>query len=184
MYASKLTFSKETRMKLASPALSPMAKRKLRQSRVLDFIRETPGHEATKFDLIAAAGYDVTNSTEYQNGWGLVTGMVKRGVIVPHDHENPTSKRKKQWIISSDVRVIEAIPPRPGYPAEAFNHLPDTGGSDGAEDKSEPNIEQPADGETITEISTAHAELLGLAKDFAWKQNSDSLREFIAWMER
>lgn len=121
MHASKVTFSRETRMALTARPLSRGQKSKLRQQRVLEFIREQVNNEAQARDLIYAAGYDASKEDEYGRGWAFISGLVRRGVLIKEDGSDPKNSYVKRWTIPGDVktRVINdngkmQVPPQDG----------------------------------------------------------------------
>lgn len=177
MYASKVSFSAQTKEMLTSPALSRMARAKLRRKRILEFIRETPNGEAHKYDLIAAAGFNPDDDSSYGRGWAIVRSLEKKGIIFATDGSDPKDRHLKQWTISADVKTRVTnnngkmtVPKGDGKttlkPADqTFPVVPTTF----APPKLEPTVPT-----TLEEQ----------AKDFAWQMNSDSLRDFIAWTRR
>lgn len=162
MIASKITISPETREKLNNPVLSPMKKRELRRELVKDSIRKAIGGTRTKQELIAAAGYNAyRSSNEYANGLNLIDGMIKSGII----SHNPTNAFKKVWTVIEDVKVT----PSPKKVAQEIVSPVET--------KLELTVEERP------KVQVNKGTLLNLAKEFAWKNNSDSLREFIVYAE-
>jgi hypothetical protein len=182
MYASKVSFSNQTRALINARPMGRNQRVKLRQQRVKDFIRETPNGEARKRDLIEAAGFNTKNEKEYQRGWAIVGTMIRRGDIVENDGSNPKNSYLKQWTIPSDVTVTnrngELTYPdgdgktilRPTDDPMTVNELKEE--------------EKPQSGVVMVEtVNLSGRALTDMAKQFAWTHNSDSLREFIAWTE-
>jgi len=159
MIASKLIISQETREKLLNPVLTPMKKRELREELIKDSIRKAVAGSRTKQELVAAAGFNPdATSNDYANGNGLVNSMIKRGII----SHNPTRSFRKTWTVCEDVRVT----PTPKQVADA--------------------IVQPEKEiivQTKEKVQVNKGTLINLAKEFAWKNNSDSLRDFIMYTE-
>lgn len=167
MIASKLTITNETREKLLNPALSPQKKKALRQELIVDRIRRSMSGACTKQELIAAAGFDVSNARDYAKGFNLIERMVKRKIIA---HNQSTSYRKF-WTITADVRTHripkEAPVVSPTPEQVALSVLPK---------EVLVELQEP---EQLTSIK-----LVEMAKEFAWKNNSDSLRDFIQYAEK
>ena len=158
MIATKLVISQETRARLNNPVLSPAKKRLLREEMIKESIRKAPGGIRTKQELIVAAGYNPKSRTkDYANGLNLISSMVKRGVI----YHATTDSFKKRWFVANEVKVTPS--PR-SIAKELFGPK---------EVKVEPKEKLPV----------SAVELVQLAKDFAWRENSDSLRDFIAYMQ-
>lgn len=164
MVASKVTISQETRAKLLNPILSPARKRELREELIKDSIRRATHGYRTKQELIAAGGFNPdAKSGSYASGFGMINSMIKRGVI---SHES-TNAFKKRWTILADMKVT----PSPKQIAKTIV----------------PTV-APAAG---TEVMVALEEykevdkikLVDMAKEFAWRENSDSLRDFVAYMQ-
>lgn len=153
---AKVILEPETRAKLLNPILSPMKKRELRQELVKDSIRRAVGGVRTKQELIAAAGYQPNrSSSEYANGLNLITSMIKRRII----SHNPTNQFKKRWAVLEDVKITPPSITESVIPKEITLAL------------------QPQ--EDVNKVK-----LVDMAKDFAWRENSDSLRDFISYMEK
>jgi len=162
MNASKVIITPETREKLNNPVLSPLKKRQLREEMIKDSIRKAVGGVRTKQELVAAAGFNPSGTTnDYANGLGLITSMIKRGII----NHNPTSSFKKVWSVTEDVKVT----PSPKKVAQEIVAPVET--------KPELTVEERP------KVQVNKGTLLNLAKEFAWKNNSDSLREFIVYAE-
>lgn len=156
MIASKVTISQETRAKLDNPVLTRKKKNKLREELVKDCIRAQRGGIATKQQLIAAAGFDPdARSNGYATGITLLHSMVRKGII---SHEN-TKKFKKTWTVKEDVRVT----PTPKQVAR--------------------EIVKPEAVVELKEFKMDKLTLVDMAKQFAWTNNSDSLRDFIKYVE-
>lgn len=164
---SKLTISPETRTQLNNPALSQAKRRELREQKVKESIRTSIGGRRTKQELVVAAGYDSnTKSSGYANGLGLVNSMIKRGII---SHNN-TNQFRKVWEICAEVKP--RVTPSPTKIAHSIFG----------------KKEEPVEAEIVVELKEQltldKVKLIDMAKDFAWRENSDSLREFIAHMEK
>lgn len=153
MNASKVTISQETRARLDNPALSPTRKRALKAEMVKEYIRDANGKKKTKQQLIAAAGYSPVGKG-YTAGFAFITGLCKRGII----SHNDTKSYKKVWIVNE-----APVSPSPKEVAEKI-----------------------VSGKAIVELKEFKMDkitLTDMAKQFAWSNNSDSLREFIAYVE-
>lgn len=107
MIASKVTFSKETRLMLSQRPMNRTAKNKLRTQRVFEFIREQVGGEAQIRDLIFAAGYDADDPNQYGTGWSFIKRLVRDNIITQSDGSDPKNGYIKQWAIPSDVHVVQ-----------------------------------------------------------------------------
>lgn len=171
MDASRISFSNHTREMLANPILDKKKKSQLRENRVKDYIRSRPHGAAKLYDLIAAAGYRVDVPGQYASGWAFVNRMVRDGVIRKQDLEDEPRSYLKQWVIPEDAKIIK--------PA----NVPEEG------NKTEnPVDESPDRGQALFTVATSiaqfsHEDLLTKAKKFAWERNSDSLREFMTWLQ-
>tara|TARA_B100001245_G_C22894477_1_gene431580 strand:- start:5386 stop:5877 length:492 start_codon:yes stop_codon:yes gene_type:complete len=157
---ARLVITPETRAKLNNPVLSPTKKRELREQLIKDRIRKAAGSGVTKQELIATAGYSPkTTSNEYANGLGLIASMIQRGVI----SHLPTKGFKKVWSVAEDVKSKREKPKDIDMPLPIIS-------KEATVSRQEP-----------TEIN--RVKLVDMAKEFAWRKNSDSLREFISYIE-
>jgi hypothetical protein len=156
MIASKLIITQETREKLNNPVLSPTKKRELRERMIKDKINNSIDSKFTKQELVVAAGFNpITTTNEYANGLGLVNSMVKRHIIM----HNNTTEFRKVWTVIDNMKVT----PTPKQVA-------------GSVVKKEPVVvlSEKTELDKVT--------LVDMAKEFSWRENSDSLRNFIAYM--
>lgn len=162
---ARVIITQETREKLDNPVLSPAKKRELREQLIIESIRKAVGGTRTKQELIAAGGYDPRGTTaSYAAGLQHLSSMVKRGLIT----HNATSSFKKNWTVLADVKTKPAVTPKP----EAV-----------AEEIVKPEVKPELIVEEKPKVQVNKGTLLNLAKEFAWKRNSDSLREFIEYAE-
>lgn len=163
MNASRLVISPETREKLNNPVLSPMKKRQLREQMIIESIRKAVGGSRTKQELIVAAGFSPDAKTNsYAAGHTLINSMIKRGLIT----HNATNAFRKNWTVLADVKVT------PSAKAVAQEVV-----TPKAEVKPELVVEERP------KVVVNKGTLLNLAKEFAWKHNSDSLRDFVVFAE-
>lgn len=170
MEASKVSFSQHTKEMLNARPLSRTHKAKLRKQRIVEYIRELPFGECQKSDLIAAAGWDIKVVQQYSNGWSFIERLRKNKVIRMSDGTDPKNSYIKKWEVVADTHVTK--------PADIPRVEP-------VEEVGEVTWPEPADGPTpppADERKTVN--LLDEAKNFAWTMNSDSLREFVAWVQR
>jgi hypothetical protein len=157
MVASKVTISQETRAKLDNPILTKAKKSKLREELIKDYIQARRGGIATKQQLIAAAGFDPNaRSNSYASGIAFLRRMMKHDII---SHDN-TNKFKKVWT----VKEASKVSPTPAQVAESI--------------VKPPVVVELKEFEKVNSV-----QLVDMAKEFAWKQNSDSLRDFIQYVE-
>lgn len=157
MNASKVTITAETRAKLDNQALSPARKRELRECMIKERIRNATNGACTKQELVAASGLNPdAKSVEYARGVAMINSMVRRGVI-SHDNSN---KFRKYWTVKEDARVK----PTPEQVAQAL-------------------IVPKEVVVLLNEFKMDKIALVDMAKQFAWTKNSDSLREFISYVE-
>lgn len=167
MEVSKLSFTQHTRDLLNARPLSRTAKGKLRKQRIIEYIRELPFGECQKADLITAGGWDISNQPQYSSGWTFLKGLEKKKVIKMSDGTNPKNFNVKKWEVVADIKTIK--------PRSTFQEIldkpmfPDV-------PKLEPVI--------MPEKEVPSGDLLEQAKNFAWNTNSDSLREFVAWIKQ
>lgn len=156
MQASRVTVSLETRAKMANPVLDNNKRRKLRMQLVKEAIIGRKSGKFSKQELIAVAGYDPTpGQSDYWKGAALLRTMLNRRAI-SHDK---TGRRIKVWKVTNAPKPVVQEPlAETVMPKEIVVALQDY-----------KQVEKVA--------------LLDMAKEFAWKENSDSLREFIAYVE-
>lgn len=181
MEASKVSFTRHTRELLNARPMSRTARSKLRVQRVKEYIRELPFGECQKADLIAAAGYDTRVQQQYANGWAFIQRLIRTKVIQATEGSNPKNSYVKKWVVLGDVTVTKT--------AKQFNEDGDIPGIELKGVNSitvhdvnvEPENEVPTPGPVREPVLV---DLIQSAKDFAWNTNSDSLREFVAWVQR
>jgi hypothetical protein len=181
MIASKVGFTQHTRELLNARPLSRTDKSRIRKQRIIEYIREVKYGECQKSDLIAAAGWDISNGQQYSNGWSFVDRLIKNKVIQMSDGSNSRNTYIKKWVVLADVHTVKVengkmtVPPQDGETTLGPVEIKKDGFvSPRPPLQLEPVI--PADDATI--------DLVSAAKDFAWNTNSDSLREFVAWVKR
>lgn len=177
MHASRVIFSQKTQELLRSPIMNSSRKVKLRRQRVIEFIHQLPNGEATMADLIAAAGYDVKRSKgQYTTGWSFVNRLIQKNVITPTELEGKVNGRVKQWAVNADVKTTKPAE-EPQKEEVAVEE----------EDEAEPEVERPSFEFNTTSTSDFNAAATGWmvqhAKEYAWRNDSNSLRHFVAWME-
>jgi hypothetical protein len=169
MIASKVSFSQHTKELLNARPLSRTAKNKLRRQRVIEYIREIPFGECRRADLITAGGWDISNESQYSSGWSFIKNLQKKNIIRMSDGTNPKNSYIKKWEVVGDTRITKpATEQRIDFELKT--------------DATSPDIKIEA--VTLPEPATMPDDLLEQAKNFAWNTNSDSLREFIAWVKR
>ena len=137
--------------------LSPTRKRELREEMIKDRIRNTVDGACTKQELVASAGLNPdARSNEYAKGVAMINSMVKRRII----SFLPTTQFRKTWSVVTDVKVT------PSPKEMAASVMP--------KDIMVALQEYP----TVEKMK-----LVDMAKEFAWQNNSDSLREFIQYVQ-
>lgn len=171
MIASKLIISTETRKRLSNPVLSPMKKRQLREDMIIECIRKAAGEAITKQQLMVAAGYDSKYGTSgYSQGFTLISSMINRGII----SHNGTKSFKKVWTCNADVKVKKPATPV----AEAPKADTKMESLDASATIMQNGLDQyKKSGEVVKKYISDRA------KDFVWEKNSDSLREFLKYIE-
>lgn len=158
MYASKVRISQETRARLDNPILTNAKRGLLRRELIREAIRKHGNYKLSRQQLVAAAGFNPDTTTlDYRNGLNLISRMEKSNQIKQIDG----SRRGGRWI------VIEGrISPSPKQVALKIV------------DKEQP--------EPVVELKEfkklSNLALIDMAKEFAWQNNSDSLREFIRYV--
>lgn len=158
MDASKVTISQETREKLSRP-LSAKNKKALKIQLIKEYIRSKPiGTKFSMQELAAAAGYDKNRGAV---GWAFVNRLHKNGVI---DIEGVT-KYKKNVTIPKDSKATKEL-----SISKDDKKLDTSSSLTKREDKNVSNLA------FITEVEDK-------AREFSWKENSDSLREFIKFLK-
>jgi len=162
MYASRVKISQETRSKLNNPVLDSRKKSELRVRLVLDKINNNPGVRFTKQELLATAGYNPsTNTQNYQTGLAFIRNMEKRGLIA----HNNTRTFRKHWFVLSEA-TIKTTPKQVAKSILAKSQLAE-----------KPVVEEVDIKKGVQEIVTRPA------KDFVWETNSDSLHEFVKYLQ-
>jgi hypothetical protein len=183
MIASKVSFSTHTKEMLNARPMSRTHRAKLRRQRIVEYIRELPFGECKKADLIMAGGWDMSVSSQYANGWSFIERMVKNKVIRMTEGTNLKNSYIKKWEVVADTRIVK--------PATTVTN--DHGKMTYPESDGEISLKK--DGylpprpslqlePVIPEEEPKPINLVDAAKDFAWNTNSDSLREFVAWVKR
>lgn len=154
MVANNVIITPETKARLAYKELSPVKKRELREEMIKERIRNTADGACTKQELVAAAGLNPdAHTSEYSKGVGMINSMIKRGII----SYLPTHKFRKTWSVRTDVKVKNKPVDKAVIPEKVVVAL--------------------------QERLVTRNELLDVAKDFAWQNNSDSLRDFITYVQ-
>jgi hypothetical protein len=168
MIASKVSFSQHTKEMLNARPLSRTHKSKLRQQRIIEYIRELKYGECQKSDLIMAGGWDISNHQSYANGWAFIERLKKNKVIQMVDGSNPKNSYIKKWVVLADVHTVKVENGKMTVPATdgVTTVKPDV-------IKVKPSEAQTSQSFTLTGSSGPVAQT-----------NSDSLREFIAWYKR
>ena len=176
MNASKVTISQETRAKLDNPTLDEEKKRRLRYEMVFEAIRKanSKNKKLTMQQLIVAAGFSgdsVRDNSDYANGRYHIQRMMKLNLI----SRNNTPKYAKVWTINNDT-------PADTKPVEEKNENAIINYKDKLTFPKKDGItmltEAPVRPTPVREKS-----LTDQARDFAWLYNSDSLRDFVRYME-
>lgn len=167
MQASKLTLSPEMLEAINKPGLTRKQKTKLRVNAIKDFIRSQPvGTPLSVKEIVEAGGYQ-----SYGSGSVAVSKFIKKGFISRH---KSSESYKSVWSIPGDANVV--VPP---LPKEDW-HTPEN-----VERKIDelPEVETPILGDAEDmELGRDMAFIIRVQKaamTFAWKDNSDSLREFV-----
>lgn len=153
MDASKITITEETRQALARP-MSEKKRHKLQVEAAKAYVRSQPtGTIIPMYKIAAAAG--IKKGTAH---W-FCQRLIKEKALVWHkaSHEQSGS-----WSVYEDM-IVKSTPPKSVPKPEEQLPTPPPAAPTG-----------PTAGKDL---------LLNYAKEFAWVNNSDSLREFIKWME-
>lgn len=159
MEASKVTLNQDMRNALNNPILDKKKKRELKIKRIKEYIMSKPnGTKMSMKDLMYEAGYDVDR--QYAVGWVFVNNLIKKRIIIATDI--PKSMKKTFVVPGTTIK-------EPDNPVESSNTPEDDAMvvSDVSEKKNYKLIE-------VVEAK---------AKQFAWENNSDSLREFIKFLK-
>lgn len=150
---------------LNSPLLSKSKKRELKENLVKEYIRSKPaGMPIPPSKLIVAAHYDP--NTQYQSGWAFVNNMVKKGIILK---EKIVRSDSSYWTVPGDATTV--VPP-------TEKSTEDLIGDDQAINRVWPS--EPLN--SIIDPPKDVSWIITKAKEFAWRENSDSLREFIDYI--
>jgi hypothetical protein len=176
MEASKITFSQHTKAALNARPMSKAAKAKLRRERVKDFIRSQPAGTIIKqTDLAIAAGYDKSQG----HGWAFINRMVKNKHI---DKDTSEGVSKPSWTVRGDAKI------KPPLKAELPKDMPEVADKTPESVAAKIAKQLPKFDMHLTEIDQLKEVSAGMvtqqAKEFAWTYNSDSLRDFIKWLDR
>lgn len=163
MLASKVTISQETRARLDNPTLTESKRHKLRQELIKDTIRRANGRRLSKQQLIAAAGLDPrTETNDYKRGMALVRSMIRKRQII----QKSGNRLGGGWKVVGDKSKQTNVNVRPTPQDMAESVMPKS------------VAVELQDYKVVDKLT-----LLNMAKEFAWKENSDSLREFINYIE-
>lgn len=166
MQASKISFFNETREKLNNPILDWKKKRELKIARVIEYIESKPTGTRFKLsDLGEAAGYRITEMKDRQAGYAFIKQLGNGGVL----NIEKTGKWKK----------LVTVPDNRHQPIPNVAHVSDL--PDSTAPQPGDSLEVLGDAEDM-EISRDIAFIIRIekaARQFSWKENSDSLREFV-----
>lgn len=169
MEASKITLSDKYKSAMQNPTLSRNKRLKLKRQLILELIRSKPSGTPIKLSeisrLITAPGNVIRDS----NADRVIKNMVRDGLITA---ERIPGKSQRIFSVISDAKTI--LPPRPKAPKIV---LPPVGTP--AQDDHTRGLRGPGEDRGGAALLT---EATALAKDFAWKYNSDSLRDFIKYL--
>ena len=167
MEASRVVISRETRQQLANNPLftSRKAKSRFRAQRIIDYVNSKPsGATFGISELLSVAGY---TDSQYATGWAFVRRLEKSGILWIEKN----NKFKKQVVVcknadGSKLSTVKQVK----EPRTEETVSPEV-------------IEEKAKRAEIAMIDERKAifreEVKTLAKEFAWSNNSDSLREFV-----
>lgn len=112
---ARVILSRETRHKLANPALDDQGRKKIRITRVIEFIDKIPaGKLAANADIIAAAGYNIKDANDYAKGNYFINKLVKDGVI--ERDMKPYAKFAHYKVKKTTPQAIQRV--KPGYSLE------------------------------------------------------------------
>lgn len=154
MEVSKISFTEETRQKLQSPMLDRKKRQELRRRLALELIKSKPnGSEFSTREFTRACFKEGSATT---NTLRFVKQMERDGLIaieaIPNSYKYIVMSRDATTIVAPKVPKVKPL------------------WKDG---------EKPA-----TEVVAPAAvfdDIVELAKQFAWEENSNDLREFIKW---
>lgn len=177
MQASKVSLNAEMLEAMASPLLSEKKKKQLRKSRIITYIKSKPPGTPIAIDqLIYEAGYSrvfSTHSVSYKKGWGLVQQMVANKEIIRE--KIPGKRGQALYFIPGDAQLVRTVPKYEPPKPKALIKLGQPNTLD-LPPKLKDKLLQPRP----EEINDPYQEFILKAKKFAWDNNSDSLRAFIA----
>lgn len=155
MEVSKVTLTDQTRARLQNPTLGRLRRQELRRELVMEYIKTKP------------------------NGSIFTTGEINK-VAFPEGHLRSNVLKFIKAMKRDHLIDIEAIPNTYKYiliPTDATTVKK-------PEQKLEPVWKAaPESEQPTTQASDAPMTLSDYARDFAWEKNSDSLREFITFMD-
>lgn len=175
MEASKVSFTASTRLRLKEPGLSVAKRRELKTESIKALIRSKPaGTPISWADLIYAAGYPVKKKSA---GYAFVKGLVAKKVIVRVD---PLSTKYKQaYLVPEDAKTFqEEIKSYAKDITGSSSHSPEF-----TQRETVYNPETHRDERVIPSVETLSIGIVQKAKQWAWDNNSDSLRAFIASLQ-
>lgn len=161
MDASKVSFFSGTKEALNNPGLDFHKKRALKIERVKAYIRLKPaGHKFRMAELIAAAGYNPDDGNTYSAGYGFLKGIDGKEISI---EKTPTYRKQVNILGDDTVKTTK--------PAET-------------ETPEVKTVQAPAKPESHISFSgevnvILVREVERLAKQFAWKNDSNDLREFV-----
>lgn len=183
MIASKVSFSQHTKELLNARPLSRTAKSKLRRQRIVEYIRELPFGECQRHELITAGGWNISDQSQYSSGWSFIKGLQNKNVIRMSDGTNPRNTYVKKWEVVADTRVT-----KPADHTVTNDHgkmtYPAGDGETTLGVRTDGALPPRPPMPMLEPVITQPDDLLEQAKNFAWNTNSDSLREFVAWLKR
>jgi hypothetical protein len=138
--------------------MSPGKRAQLRRQNIIDLIRSKAAGTFIPMSEFQA----VTQHKKASGAWSLIQGMIKAKIIsrVPIDG----TYNKYSYVVNEDVKTIKSAVTS-AAPTEM------------------PSSMTASTSRTRTTVETPQKSLTSYAREFAWESNSDSLRDFIKWMD-
>ncbi len=168
MEASKVIISHDMQDYINNPKISTVRRMQLRADRVVEYIKSKPaGEYIKKLDLVHAAGYITENSRA--RGYLFIDSLISSKKIYCHQD----SRARMSWSVN-DSKVSNTEKPSEKLDKPKKPPVKDK------EELSESKVD-------ITKSRGVKKQLADIkyeAQQFAWNYSSDSLREFINYLER
>lgn len=168
MEASKVIISQDMQDYINNPKISTERRMQLRADRVVEYIKSKPaGEYIKKLDLVHAAGYVTENNRA--RGYSFIDSLISSKKISCHQD----SRTRMSWSVN-DSKISNTEKPSANLDKPKKPPIKDS------EEPSKNEIDIPRGCRVKKQLADIKYE----AQQFAWNYSSDSLREFINYLER